>query len=182
MITLFSGIFCSTHIIACSRKTCIHTQDEDAFHQRVTPVFTVPYRDVLQSPFEVEAAGARVVVFVGLERHAGIPEDGGVVSPGRLGQVNVTWAAMETRLWPSGGRGEGGGGSILKALRFGEKLQMDKSTRCSLAYQEVGSNTQGSGSGDGLNSYVLIGKKKELCQQSKVHSVVVKTAHPDDHI
>jgi len=76
----------------------------------VTPVFTVPYRDVVQSPFEVEAAVARVVVSVGLERHAGILEDGGVVSPGRLGQVNVTWAAMETRLWqgkrPSGGRGE----------------------------------------------------------------------------
>lgn len=46
-----------------------------------------------------------------------------MVSPGRLGQVDVTWAAMEPRLW-QGKRGIGvrGGG---EALRFGKEMQTD---------------------------------------------------------
>lgn len=56
------------------------------------------YRDVVESSFEVKATGGGVVVSVSFELHAGISEDGRVVSPGRFGQVHIPRTRMETRL------------------------------------------------------------------------------------
>lgn len=56
------------------------------------------YRNVFQGSVEVKAAGGGVVVSVGLQLHPSIPEDGGVVSPGRLGQIHVTCTSMKARL------------------------------------------------------------------------------------
>lgn len=60
---------------------------------------TQSYRDVLQSSLEVKPTGGGIVVSVSFELHAGISEDRCVISPGRLGEVHVACASMETGLW-----------------------------------------------------------------------------------
>ena len=52
----------------------------------------------LNNRLQVEAAGSGVVVAVGLQLHARVSEDGGVVSPGGLGQVHVTRLRVEAGL------------------------------------------------------------------------------------
>lgn len=56
------------------------------------------YRDVVESSLEVKATVGWVVVSVCFELHASISEDGCVVSPGRFGQIHITWASVEARL------------------------------------------------------------------------------------
>lgn len=64
----------------------------------LTLLSLISYRNILESSFEVKATGGGVIISVCFELHASVSEDGCVVSPGRFGQVYVTWTSMESRL------------------------------------------------------------------------------------
>lgn len=64
----------------------------------VVQVVSQSYRDVFQRSLEVKPTGGGIVVSVSFELHACISEDRCVVSPGRLGEVNVARTSMETGL------------------------------------------------------------------------------------
>lgn len=96
------------------------------------------YRNVLHGSFEVKAAGGGVVVSVGFELHAGVSEDGGVVSPGRLGQVHLAWTGVESSLSPKKRRRE--------QTQTDENIYLCGASNKKEAHQEVASDPQRSGS------------------------------------